>query len=102
MAQMEGKCASHDDCLERIYGRVEAFERKLDNNMALTNTLIGDMKQIMQKNTWEIDRLKEQLDNKGVDWRAFFIDLLRDVVRWGFFAGGAAAWWALRNGYNGQ
>ncbi len=99
---METKCPSHDDCLERIYGRVEAFERKLDNNMAVMTALINEMKSITSHHTWEIDLIKESMKNKGTDWRAFFIDLLRDVVRWGIFAGGAAVWWAARNGYTGS
>ena len=48
-----------------------------------------------------IEILEKKLSGGGVDWRRFFIDLLKDFIRFGFFAGGAAAWWAIRHGYTG-
>ncbi len=106
---MADRCPAHDDCLERIHSRIESLESKLEDSVKLTTALLHSIEIANKKHEWELEQLKEQLREKlasmavkKTDWTRFFVDLLRDMIKWGFFAGGAAVWWAVRNGYTGS
>ncbi|MCD8350248.1 MAG: hypothetical protein LUC93_06520 [Planctomycetaceae bacterium] len=98
------KCASHDDCFNRLYTKVDGMDDKLDRLFGELHKRLhdGDVKFVqieMRLALCEETLAKSQTTKTDMKQKA--ISAIFDLVKLAVVALFGAAFWAVANGYNG-